>query len=129
MVLWRAQAQLCVCNILVCPRINVLGDWCVFFSYPSNGATMYALVYHERDGGFLCALSQYLNSGYRIVICIAYMDFPRVLSFSSLAQALHDNGKKTGSFLRNQAFNDKLTKLSSFRFSKQQLLLNKDRTT
>jgi len=49
------------------------------------------------------------------------MDFPRVLSFSILAQELHNNGKKTGSFPRNPAFNNRLTTLSSFRFSKQQL--------
>jgi len=50
------------------------------------------------------------------------MDFPRVLSFSSLAQELHNNGKKNGSFPRKQAFSNRLTTLSPFRFSKQQLL-------
>jgi len=79
---------------------------------------MYALVYPESDGDFLCGLSQYHNKGYRIVTCIAYMDFPRVLSFSNLAQEFHTNGNKTGSFPGNQAFNNRLTTLLSFLFSK-----------
>jgi hypothetical protein len=67
---------------------------------------MYALFYPERVGDFLYGLSQYHNKGYRVVICIAYMDFPRVLRFSSLAQEFHTKGKKTQSFPGNRAFNN-----------------------